>query len=241
MRSEIKLPKGKQRYQPEIKKTKIWRNPVFIVILFGVLILALRMKSPAKEILDMAEYHQDGISYRVTLEGKAETKYWKGAGFLAGKSLPEPFRLGKEIVIYEKPENSGRWEEKKRYDFEGVGPWCVAMAQMDEQEDIEIFFGAYRATDYFPEGPRPYFFTWDSKQQKLLRLWTGSYLDAPIFLDAEFEDFDGNGKWELKLQEIEWVGESEFHYQTYYTYLRKLFVPKKLHREVLREIKSNKN
>lgn len=232
MKSEFKLPKSKHSFYIKTKPVKIWRNPVFIIILFGVLILFFFRKAPVRETLDSAEYTQDGRSYRVTLEKKAERKYWQGSSFLEGKSLSEPFQLGKEIVIYEKAENARNWVEKKRYDFEGVGPWCVAIGQMDEYPDIEVFFGAYRATRYFPEGPRPYFFTWDFKEQKLLRLWTGSYLDAPIFLTAEFEDIDGDGRQELKLEEIEWLGSQEKHYTTHYTYKRKMFLPLKVKREI---------
>lgn len=232
MKPELKLPKSKYSYEVAIPSAKIWKNPVFLIILFAVLILVFFKKEPPRrEILDSDEYTKDGYSYRVTLEKKAEQKYWQGSSFLDGKSISTPFQLGKEIVIYEKAANAKNWQEKKRYDFEGVGPWCVAIGQMDEYEDIEVFFGAYRATRYFPEGPRPYFFTWDAKAQTLNRLWTGSYLDAPIFTKASFEDINGDGLQELKLEEVAWMGETEKHYLTYYTYLRKQFQPIKIHRQ----------
>ncbi len=212
---------------------RLWQSPVVLVLFFAFALGMGFSFSSKKEILDSAEYTQNGISYRAAIEGRSETKHWEGSGFLAGKSLSKPFILGKEIVIYEKPESGGSWQEKGRYNFEGVGPWCIAMGQMDQQEDIEVFIGAYRATRYFPEGTRPYLFTWNFKEQQLNRLWSGSYFDAPIFLTAEFEDVDADGFQEIKLEERKWLGEEEFHYITYYTYQRKSFQPIKVKREVI--------
>lgn len=222
---------SKYSFYEERKKVKIWRNPVFIIILFGVLLSFALWRQP--EVLDTAEYVQDGIAYRIRIERQAEIKHWKGSGFLEGRSVPQPFVLGKDLVIYEKPEAGGTWQEKRRYDFEIVGPWCVAVGQMDDNPDIEVFVGAYRATRYFSECSRPYLFSWDSKQQKLLRLWTGSYFDAPIFLNASMEDINGDGKQEIRLEEREWLGDKEMKYITHYTYLRNMFQPLKVKREVM--------
>ena len=233
MKTGFKVPKSKYSFLPKEKPAGLWRSPAFWVLLLITVLIVLFRLLAQKEVVAAAEYTQDGMSYRVAIEGRADVRHWQGSGFLAGRSLPQPFVLGREIVVYERPAAGGHWQEKKRYDFAGVGPWCVAMGQMDERKDIEVFIGAYRATRYFPEGPRPYFFTWDMEQQKLLRLWSGSYLDAPVFTAAAFEDMDGDGRQELKLDERQWLGETEYHYITYYTYWRSNFQPVKLKREVI--------
>lgn len=229
MRTKFRVPKSKYSFLPEEKPAGLWRSPVAWVLLLLMIMIVLFRLLAHKEVVAAAEYTQDGVTYRVAIEGKESVKYWQGSGFLKGKSLPKPFVLGKEIVIYER-QGGGAWREKGRYEFAGVGPWCVAIGQMDEPQDIEIFIGAYRATRYFPEGPRPYFFTWNPEQKRLLRLWSGSYLDAPVFTAAKFEDIDGDGKQELRLEERQWLGETEHRYTTYYTYWRDSFQPVKVKR-----------
>ncbi len=76
-------------------------------------------------------------------------------------------------------------------DFSKVNPWTISVAQIDGDEKIEIFVGAYRSTDFYGDDPRPYFFEYENGS--LIRQWTGSYLDNQGFLSAYFidEDFDG--------------------------------------------------
>lgn len=207
------------------KPIKIWRNPVFIIILFGILVLAVYSGNQSSPVLDSAEYTVGERMYRVAIEKPYQTKY------LQNRLIDQSFSLGQEVVIYEKKTNARRWREIKRYDFREVGPWCVAIGQMDDKEDIEVFVGAYRATRYYPDEPRPYLFSWDFENRKLLRLWTGSYLNAPVFLDAGFEDINGDGKEELWLDEIALDKGVKKHYRTHYIYHRNNFQPEQVMRK----------
>lgn len=230
-REESFLQRRHRIRQTEIRPVKIWRNPVFIVILFGVVVTAFLSTRPKAEILSRAEYRQSGKAVRIQLEGRGETKKWQGSGILEGRSLTHSFSLAKELVVYEKGRFALWWQEKKRYDFTAVGPWTVAIGQMDEKPDLEVFVGCYRQTKFFPEGPRPYLFSWDSDKSELLRLWTGSYLNAPIFLRANFEDYDGDGYEEIALLENSWQDDAEEKtFLSYYKYERNRFQPYMVYR-----------
>lgn len=213
------------------KSFSLWPGPILALVFLGLALVFGPHQPPGGQVVDLAQYRENGRTYRVTIEGRGEEKRWQGRGILAGRALNHVFYLGKEVVIYEKEEPGGRWQEKKRYDFEGVGPWSLALGQMDDKPDIEVFIGAYRATRYFPEGPRPYIFSWDFEKQELVRLWTGSYLGAPIFLQADMVDRDGDGYMEIKVREVDWQGGQERHYETYYTYLRRHFQPIRVYRQ----------
>ena len=142
MKTEFKVPKSKYSFLPKEKPAGLWRSPAFWVLLLITVLIVLFRLLAQKEVVAAAEYTQDGMSYRVAIEGRAGVKHWQGSGFLAGRSLAQAFVLGREIVVYERPAAGVHWQEKKRYDLAAVGPWCVAMGQMDERKDIEVFIGA---------------------------------------------------------------------------------------------------
>lgn len=223
-REQSFIKKRHSQREVEIKPVKIWKNPVFIIILFGVVVAAFLGGKPKTEILVRSEYEQNGKRLLIQLEGKGEVKYRREGG--------ENYRylLAKELVVYQKGRFSLWWQEKKRYDFESVGAWTVAIGQMDEKPDIEVFVGCYRQTAFFPEGTRPYLFSWDDEKGELLRLWTGSYLNAPIFLKADFEDYDGDGYEEIALLERGWHADKDETFLSYYKYDRNRFQPYMVHR-----------
>ncbi len=84
-------------------------------------------------------------------------------------------------------------------DFSKVNPWTITAAQLDDDEAIEIFVGAYRPTEFYEDNTRPYFL--EFKDDIIVRQWTGSYLDNYCFSSASFEDDDLDGKSVLKLEE----------------------------------------
>ncbi len=84
-------------------------------------------------------------------------------------------------------------------DFSRVNPWAVTVAQLDDDEAIEIFVGAYRPTEFYKDNTRPYFL--EFKDDVIVRQWTGSYLDHLCFSSASFEDDDLDGQSVLKLEE----------------------------------------
>lgn len=227
MNLELKTPQKERKQEKTSKKQMFWQKAPFRIILFlGLLYFLFPLFNPPKEVIDFADYTANGRSYRVSLEGRGEMKQWTGESLLEGRNISHQFQLAKELVIYEKAKNAGKWREKKRYNYEGIGPWCVAIGQMDDKSDIEVFVGAYRATRYFPEGTRPYIFTWNHEKQELLRLWTGSYFDSPLFIRAEFIDYDQDGYDEIKILETMWALEDcGKKYESYYGYSRKTFQP----------------
>lgn len=84
-------------------------------------------------------------------------------------------------------------------DFTRVKPWAIDAADMDGDHESEVYIGAYRATDYYEADKRPYFFDWNG--EFLTRKWTGSFMSFDKVIDISFEDFEGDGCYEVKALE----------------------------------------
>ncbi len=78
-------------------------------------------------------------------------------------------------------------------------PWLITVGQSDFDEHIEVFVGAFRATKYYSDETRPYFLEY--RDGVLVRRWTGSMLNCIAFSDAQYLDYDGDGRDELKVVE----------------------------------------
>lgn len=84
-------------------------------------------------------------------------------------------------------------------DFDKVNPWTITVGQLDQDEAIEFFVGAYRPTSYYSNNTRPYFLEY--KDGVFVRQWTGSYLDHLCFTEASFVDPEMVGISVLRLEE----------------------------------------
>ncbi len=85
-------------------------------------------------------------------------------------------------------------------DFTKVNPWTISVGQLDEDEAVEFFVGAYRPTDFYKDDPRPYFLEY--KDEVFVRQWTGSYLDNFGFSKAYIDDDDFDGIGDVKMKEL---------------------------------------
>lgn len=84
-------------------------------------------------------------------------------------------------------------------DFSAVNPWMITVAQVDEDDAIEFFVGAHRATKFYEDNTRPYFLKYEDGV--FVRQWTGSYLDHLCFSGGSYVDEDYDGISTLKLTE----------------------------------------
>ncbi len=84
-------------------------------------------------------------------------------------------------------------------DFSRVNPWVITVGQLDKDEAVELFVGAYRPTYFYEDNTRPYFIEY--KNGLFVRQWTGSYLDNLCFHSAEFKDDNQDGISTLFLDE----------------------------------------
>ncbi len=84
-------------------------------------------------------------------------------------------------------------------DFARVNPWLITAGQLDNDQAVEFFVGAYRPTYYYEDNTRPYFLEY--KNGIFVRQWTGSYLDNECFSDGYFVDEDLDGVSTLFLDE----------------------------------------
>ncbi len=85
-------------------------------------------------------------------------------------------------------------------DFSKVNPWTISVGQLDDDEAVEFFVGAYRPTDFYKDDPRPYFIEY--KDGVFVRQWTGSYLDNLGFSEAYLDDDDFDGISDLYMNEL---------------------------------------
>lgn len=182
----------------------------FIFIFLIVFLLVSCKNISNYRVIDYDFYLSEDALYAFILEGEGVVKhndlvdkdYYCAKNFRVFKKLI----TGKEIT---KKEISDKFKRQQIFasegiektlssmkeiyskDFSKVNPWTISVAQLDDDEEIEVFVGAYRPTDFYGDDPRPYFFEY--KDEVLIRQWTGSYLDNQGFSSAYFldEDFDG--------------------------------------------------
>ncbi len=103
-------------------------------------------------------------------------------------------------------------------------PWLITVGQSDDDAHIEVFVGAFRATKYFSAETRPYFLEY--RNGVIVRRWTGSRLNCVAFSDAEYVDYDGDGRDELKVVEHDFRNGKPYCQVGYYRLYG--FIPQRL-------------
>lgn len=130
------------------------------------------------------------------------------------KAIQEKHNIGGYLRFYELSTQSNKLEAKLIYenDFTLINPWCIEAGNMDCDGYLDIFVGAYRATEVYEADRRPFMFEW--KNDQLERFWTGSYLNLRTFYEAGFEDMNQDGFDELyAIQPNKEGGLTKFYYK----------------------------
>lgn len=81
--------------------------------------------------------------------------------------LYEGVTYGKYLTVYQ---NNKRIYKKN---YEKIRPWAIDIGDLENDGILDVYIGAYRATDYYPLDKRPFFYEW---REKMYQKWTGSYL-----------------------------------------------------------------
>lgn len=100
-------------------------------------------------------------------------------------------KFGDDLIIYKLEEirNNITATEIYREDFSNIKPWMIDAANIDNDEDIEIFVGVYKKTKFYEKvRNRPFYYSWNGK--KLYKKWTGSFFSKKDLIDVTFVDFD---------------------------------------------------
>ncbi len=141
-----------------------------------------------------------------TIEGVNEQVYSEYLQtFLKNGTTIKVYQVeGRRIELDERPIEPVRLNDLRlkliyQNEMTSAHPWLITVGQSDEDEHIEVFVGAFRATLCFPAETRPYFLEY--RDGVLVRRWTGSYLNCQAFSDALYVDADGDGRDELKVVE----------------------------------------
>lgn len=99
---------------------------------------------------------------------------------------------GKDIILYDITANNLDFNVKEIYkqDFEKAKPWKIDICNLDNDDDIDIFIGVYKATKYYKDiRNRPFFYSWNGKS--LYKKWTGSFFTELDLIDISFGYYMG--------------------------------------------------
>ncbi len=106
-------------------------------------------------------------------------------------------------------------------DLSLVKPWTISAGNVYGSKEMDVFIGAYFDSMYNGLGIRPYFMTYLKDKNKLVRKWTGSYMNRGSFQDAEFVRLAGR-EYDLLLvdEKIETAngGFDRYSYYSYYNF-----------------------
>ncbi len=211
----------------ESMKKSIFNNIINIktlrlaaLALLALISIYLKLSTPIVDVIDCDFYYDEVADklYAFVIEDRLCTK--------RNTLVDKTYKCGKNVRIYSKNlDDSFTYDEisskSKRMlafmhydisntlsdmkliyekDFSKVNPWTITVGQLDEDEAIELFVGAYRPTYFYDDAPRPYFMEY--KDGVIVRQWTGSYLDNLGFVSAEMVDDDLDGISEVLIGEI---------------------------------------
>ncbi len=186
-------------------KEKVTLALVFALCLILIVLIHL-IKLSEIEIIAWDDYIENDSALLFTIEGKNEIVY--------SNVLKKEIQTGKVLKIYKVDKTDFvKWQKENKQinhhtvatfilnkarciyqnDMAVAKPWLITVGRMKEQSAIDIFIGAYRATDYYDAETRPYFLQYDNGN--VYRKWTGSYLVDQAFSEAEFmpyslDDYD---------------------------------------------------
>lgn len=177
-------------------------------------------------VIDYALTSLDNQSKHLLVLHEERSQYVDEESYLHG--IEDGHRFGGYLRFYELVDETTSTTSKNgqcgvqliyESDFTSVNPWCIDAGHMDDNGDVDIFVGAYRATRVYDYDRRPFLFEWS--KSKLKRVWTGSYLNMRTFYEAGFEDYDEDGFAELyAIQPDDEHGFSKYFYKkgpfTYY-------------------------
>lgn len=190
---------------------------IHVCLYIGILLSSINVN--ATEIVDYQLYSKGDYVYCFALtEPQEESQYATNI---------EISRIHKKTMEYECLYD---------HDIHQVKPWSIDVGNMDGDEDIDIFIGAYTSTAFYEESRRPYLFEWDGS--KMYKMWTGSYLNCRDFTEGFFADVTGDGLDELIVYEGN--KDSSYHYGAYIFSQYTMFRIDKTHDELI-EILNCKN
>lgn len=197
-----------------------------LLIILLIVLTNCGQKPDKLSIVDYDYYIEAGKLWLFVLEGEVDGVY--------SEALQQTLKPGRFLTVYQGAVSDNPIIDLEAQDIRpqltrlsqnnlaAVKPWLITVGKMDDEEGIDVFVGAFYKTRYYPAETRPYFFKYDNR---LIRKWTGSYLDAEAFAEAEFVDRDKDGYDELRVYEK--VRGSETERQVSY-YVLKGFSPYKI-------------
>ena len=111
-------------------------------------------------------------------------------------------KFGDDVVIYklEEMENTITVVEIYREDFSDIKPWMIDAANIDGDNNTEIFVGVHKRTVFYEKvRNRPFYYSWNGK--KLYKKWTGSFFSSKELIDVTFIDLLNKDGYETAVLE----------------------------------------
>lgn len=111
-------------------------------------------------------------------------------------------KFGDDVVIYklEEIENTITASEIYREDFSDIKPWMIDAANIDGDNNTEIFVGVHKRTVFYEKvRNRPFYYSWNGK--KLYKKWTGSFFSNKELIDVTFIDLLNKDGYETAVLE----------------------------------------
>ncbi len=172
-----------------------------------VLVLALGNQSDlGAEVVACDAISFNGRQLLFTIEGVNDTVYSEQlASYLkTGTTIKVYQNKGAVVQFDSRPIEPAQLKNLKlkciyQNEMASAHPWLISVGQADDDAHIEVFVGAFRATQYLPAETRPYFLEY--RDGVLVRSWTGSRLMGLAFSAARYIDVDGDGYDELEIVE----------------------------------------
>ncbi len=139
-----------------------------VVLVFAFLIVLISITSSQSDLVDSV-IACDVINYAdqqllFTIEGTNEPVYSEHLEtYLDNGTTIRVYRVdGHKFALDQRPIRPTQLMGRKltllyQNEMAGAHPWLITVGQSDDDEHIEVFVGAFRATLCFPAETRPYF------------------------------------------------------------------------------------